>query len=321
MTETPLSARFVSSVMECDHCSSPAVAYIRYNGSHLCTGHFKSYVERRVKKEIRIQADLRAGDKVAVAVSGGKDSMVLLSIMASVFDGRNGIKLCCVTVDEGIGGYRPPSADIAERFCAENGIEFRKISFSDVFGLTMDQVAPLSDAGSPCTYCGVFRRKCLNMITKEVGAKYLATGHNLDDMAQSVMMNFVRGDVERLARLGPHNIVQPGMIPRINPLRTLPEKESLLYAMLSGIPFYDGICPYWEAALRNEYRDIIDGLEARTPGTRHSILSSYDKLRPMIQAGRGPSKMRVCECGESTLSNKCKACELSGRMLSRIRGP
>ena len=71
---------------------------------------------------------------------------------------------------------------------------------------------------------------------KEVGAKYLATGHNLDDMAQSVMMNFVRGDVERLARLGPHNIVQPGMIPRINPLRTLPEKESLLYAMLSAYP-------------------------------------------------------------------------------------
>ncbi|NLN71579.1 MAG: TIGR00269 family protein [Thermoplasmatales archaeon] len=307
--------------MECDHCDSPAVSFIRYNGSHLCAEHFRSYVERRVKKEIRIQADLRAGDKVAVAVSGGKDSMVLLSIMSDVFDGRNGIELSCVTVDEGIDGYRPPSVDIAERFCAGKGIEFNVISFKDLFGLTMDEVAPLSEAGSPCTYCGVFRRKCLNKVTKDIGAKYIATGHNLDDMAQSIMMNFVRGDVERLARLGPHNIVQPGMIPRINPLRSLPEKESLLYAMLSGIPFHDGICPYWEAALRNEYRDIIDGLEARTPGTRHSILSSYDKLRPMIQAGRGPSEMRECGCGESTLREKCKACELSERMLELIRGP
>ena len=304
--------------MKCDKCQRSAVTFVRYNGAHLCAEHFMGYVERRVKKEIRIQADLASGGVVGVAVSGGKDSMVTLDIIYETFRKRRDVEIHCITVDEGIDGYRPPSVEIVKRYCRERDIPLHIRSFEETVGLTMDVVAPRSGENSPCTYCGVFRRKCMNDVASEIGAKYLATGHNLDDMTQSIMMNFARGDIERLARLGPHKKVQPGLVPRIVPLRLIPEKESLLYAMVKGIPFHDGVCPYWTEALRNQYRDVVDSLESRSPGSKFSILSSYDQLYPMLMDHVKPAELRRCSCGEPTLGRRCKSCELSERMRRLI---
>ena len=137
--------------MKCDHCPHDAVTFIRYNGAHLCAHHFMKYVEKRVKREIRRQIDLKPGDKIAVAVSGGKDSMVTLHLLNETFKDRNDIEIHCITIDEGIEGYRPSSIGIVERYCEKNGIPFHLIRFRDMFGLTMDQVAPLSGDNSPCT--------------------------------------------------------------------------------------------------------------------------------------------------------------------------
>lgn len=303
--------------MRCDICGKEAVTYIRYNGTHLCGEHFMRYVDKRVKKEIRKQIHVYPGDKLAVAVSGGKDSMVALKMVSSVFGPRNGVEVHAITIDEGIDGYRPPSVDIVRRYCEENRIHFHLRSFTEL-GVTMDEIAPTCDDNSPCTYCGVFRRRLMNDEARIIGAKYLATGHNLDDMAQSVMMNFVRGDVERLARLGPHEKVQPGLIPRFLPLRMIPEKETLLYAIVSGLEYWDGECPYWKEALRNQYRDIVDQLEDRSPGARYSILSSYDTLKPMLYREYPQSKLHICECGEPTVGSRCKSCELVADARRRI---
>lgn len=300
--------------MRCDLCGQDAVIFVRYNGSHLCSEHFVKYTEKRVKREIRKQIDLGSGDRIAVAVSGGKDSMMALHLLNKIFADRGDLEIHCITIDEGIAGYRPPSVDIVRRYCGRSGNEFHLISFDDMFDLTMDEVAPVSGDNSPCTYCGVFRRKCMNTVSKEIGADYLATGHNLDDMAQSIMMNFVRGDIERLARLGPHKRIRPGLVPRFMPLRTIPENETLLYAMVSGLDFHDANCPYWKEALRNQYRDVVDDLEARSPGSKFSILSSYDHLYPMLTENHGAAELKECECGEPTLGHVCKACEFSRRM-------
>ena len=303
--------------MKCDLCGKEAVTFIRYNGSHLCGEHFSRYVERRVKKEIRKQIDVHSGDTLAVAVSGGKDSMVTLHLIDSIFGKRGDVRICVISIDEGIRGYRPPSLDIVSEFCKERDIEWHLRSFSEL-DLTMDDVAPVSGENSPCTYCGVFRRKLMNSEAMKIGAKYLATGHNADDMAQSIMMNFTRGDIERLARLGPHTKVQPGLVPRFLPLRMIPEKESLLYAIVNNIPFWDGECPYWKEALRNQYRDIVDELETRSPGSKFSIISSYDQLRPMLYGQYRPAELHFCECGEPTLGKKCKACELEKMLKGRL---
>jgi uncharacterized protein (TIGR00269 family) len=104
----------------------------------------------------------------------------------------------------------------------------------------------------------------------------------------------------------------------------IPEKESLLYALVSGIPFWDGECPYWKAALRNQYRAIVDDLEDRSPGSRHSIIASYDRLRPLLEDSAAPAGLHPCACGEPTLGDRCKACELAETVRTRldgVRGP
>lgn len=302
----------------CDLCNRDAVTFVRYNGTHLCAEHFMRYVDRRVKREIRKQIDVERGDRIAVAVSGGKDSMVALRMLSSVFNGVNGVEVHAITIDEGIEGYRPPSVDIVKRFCEQNDVHFHLRSFSEL-GVTMDEIAPVSGSSSPCTYCGVFRRMLMNEEARDIGARYLATGHNLDDAAQSIMMNFVRGDVERLARMAPHKHVQPGLIPRFMPLREIPEKETLLYALVSGMEFWDGVCPYWEAALRNQYRSIVDDLEDRSPGARFGILSSFDQIRPMLWSNMPQSNLHPCpRCGEPTVGDSCKSCQLLDKARSRV---
>ncbi|MDR0523546.1 MAG: TIGR00269 family protein [Candidatus Methanoplasma sp.] len=304
--------------MKCDLCPREAATLIRYSSAHLCAEHFKSYFEKRAKREIRRQIDVSPGSLVAVAVSGGKDSMVTLRILHSVFGMRRDVGLCAICIDEGIDGYRPPSLDVARGYCEEIGVPMRVRSFSEL-GVDMDRIAPVSGDSSPCSYCGVLRRRLMNDEARRIGASFLATGHNLDDMAQSILMNFARGDAERLARLGPHSRAQPGLVPRFHPLRMIPEKESLLYAILSETPFWDGECPYYRDALRNQYRRAVDELEDGSPGTRFGILSSFDAIRPLLPSGG--RELRMCACGEPTLGSRCKSCEMLDSLRERIRGP
>lgn len=296
--------------MQCIKCSKEAVEFIRYNGSHLCEEHFLEYVERRVKKEFRQQVDLDGKEKVAVALSGGKDSSVALFLLHQTLRGRRDIGVAAITVDEGIAGYRPKTMEKARELTRMLGVEHHFISFQEEVGRTMDDIVRAVGQKGPCTYCGVLRRRCMNKVARDIGADVLATGLNLDDTAQSILMNFTRGDVERLARLGPHAKVQPGLIPRIQPLRSIPEKESYLYAMLRQLPFSDDECPYADLALRNEYRAIVDDLEERHTGTKFAILASYDAIRPALADRFPPADLRVCECGEPTCNVRCMTCAL-----------
>jgi uncharacterized protein (TIGR00269 family) len=185
------------------------------------------------------------------------------------------------------------------------------VNFKDVVGITMDEISKLPIKTTPCSYCGVFRRKCLNQKAKELKATRLATGLNLDDTAQSIFMNFARGDIAKLARLGPHERVQEGLVPRIQPLRLIPEKESYLYAMLNKIEFYHGECPYSERAQRGRFRDILNNLEKDTPGTRHAIIQSHDSISDALLKSFPPAKLQKCEnCGEPTLNKICKSCSM-----------
>lgn len=303
-------------MLKCDKCKNNSVISVRYSGAHLCKKHFNDFFERRVKKEIRKQCDLKKGSKIAVALSGGKDSTVAMYMVHKIFLDRKDISIEAILVDEGIANYRPYSIKIAKKNCKNLGIPLHIVTFSGYIGKTMDEIVESGkDIGKdifPCTYCGVFRRYCLNKKAKEIGASVLATGHNLDDTSQSIMMNLLKGDVEKLARLGPHNKIQKGLIPRIEPLRIIPEAETYLYALLNKIEIHGHEhCPYAAKAQRNEYRKILYDLEKTTPGTRHAIVSSYDQLRGIIQKKYSPAKLRLCkECGEPTLQTYCKTCML-----------
>jgi len=299
----------------CIKCKKPAVTFIRYNGTHLCKNHFIEYFEKRVKKNIKKQGRTEGTTKIGIALSGGKDSTVVLHLINDIFSKRSSISLFAITVDEGIKGYRDESLKTAMKNCHMLDIPHHVISFKEVIGKTMDEIARCHDELGECTYCGVFRRFCLNKKTKELGIKKLITGHNLDDMSQSILMNFIGGDMQKLARLGPHKKIQPGLVPRVIPLRTIPEKEVMLYALLKNIEFHNAECPYSLRASRRYFRIIIDHLEYTNPGTRHSILNSYENIKDLLYQKYPPASLNKCNsCGEPTSQNICKACVLKEKI-------
>ena len=302
--------------IQCLKCKKPSITFIRYSGAHLCKKHFIEFVERRVKKDIKKQGKTIDDATIGVALSGGKDSVVALHLIHEIFSKRPNLTLYAITVDEGIDGYRDKSLPIAQNNCKKLGIEHHVVSFQKVIGKTMDEIASLHHELGECSYCGVFRRFCLNTKTKELGVNKLVTGHNLDDMAQSILMNFTNGDMQKLARLGPHSRIQPGLVPRLLPLRTIPEKESMLYAIVKGIEFHNAECPYSMHALRGSYREIIGNLEENTPGTRHSILNSYESIKELLLEKYPAIKLNRCPtCGEPTSQRKCKTCLLKKRIM------
>ncbi|MEE9173711.1 MAG: TIGR00269 family protein [Thermoplasmata archaeon] len=305
--------------MRCDRCGEEAVTFVRYSGAHLCPEHFAVFVETRVKREVRRQLHLNGSTRIACALSGGKDSSVATYLLHAIMRRRPDVDLVAVTVDEGIQGYRPPGLESARELCDLLGLEHHILSYRDLVGWEMDTVVSTDPETIPCSYCGVFRRKALNVLAREVEADYLATGLNLDDTAQSVLMNLGRADLDKLARMGPHDRLQPGLIPRVQPLRTVPEKEVYLYALLKEIPFYDGSCPYAERGLRNRYREVLFALERDSPGTRHAILRSHEELKDLLREKHPPAALSPCaECGEPTVARLCQSCRFVRRLTARL---
>ena len=286
------------------------MTFLRHAGRHLCDEHFVELVERRVQRAIREQANMSGGGTIVVAVSGGKDSMVCLDMVRRTFAPRRDTKVMAVTVDEGIVGYRDLSLPIVERYCAEHDIEWMLTNIADEQGATLDEVAAMGLAETPCALCGVWRRWSMNRAARLAGARYLATGLNLDDTAQSVLMNVCRGDVERLARFGPHSREQPDLVRRIQPLRWIPEVESYLYAMLRGLPIHDAECPHATRAQRGRYRRVLHDLQEDEPGVAHALVRSLERLRPSLEASFPPAQLVSCPgCGEPAPGpGPCKAC-------------
>ncbi|MDX1534518.1 MAG: TIGR00269 family protein, partial [Thermoplasmata archaeon] len=110
----------------------------------------------------------------------------------------------------------------------------------------------------------------------------------------------------------------PGLVPRVQPLRTVPEKEVYLYALLQEVPFFDGSCPYAERGMRNRYREVVLTLERDSPGTRHALLSSYEELKELLREKHPPTTLSSCaECGEPAASRLCQSCRFVRRLATR----
>ncbi len=294
--------------MICSKCGAQAIITQRYFGQHLCQKHFVEDFERRVKETISRNGMINTGERIAVAVSGGKDSTALLLCLHTIFDNSD-VELVAVTIDEGIAGYRDDTIKSARAIATSLGIEQKIVSFQKEYGCNLDDFVRGKEV-APCTFCGVFRKSALNRTAKKLEASKVATGHNLDDEAQSIMMNYLKGDIERLMRFRPRK-AQPGLVSRIKPLRDIPEKEIALYCMVKGVFAESRECPYAKLSLRADVREMTNNLESLFPGTKQSILIGFEKISGIVRDGWAGIDLATCEaCGEPCIGDICKACEL-----------
>ncbi len=296
--------------MRCSSCDSPAVVDQPYRGAHACADHFVASVEGRVRREMHRQLPRFGRGTLAVALSGGKDSAAALALTHQYFRRRPTVRVVAISVDEGIAQYRPATLAAAEKLTGSLGVEHRIVRAAQEIGTTTDRTARELPGTVPCSFCGFWRRRLLNRAARDVGADALVLGFNLDDLAQTVLMNLVRGDLDRLVRMAPHRGRQPGLVPRVAPLAGVPEREVYLYARLRGLPFDHGECPHAGRAARNRFRDVVWQLEEAQPGTRQSLLATHARLvdRWLRTDGLG-SPARCRGCGEPSTGAFCRACQ------------
>ncbi len=300
-------------MLKCSFCGRKAVYNRRYAGTLLCDRCMIKSVERRFRRAINESGMIAPGERVAVAVSGGKDSVATLHLLSSYCREKR-CELVAVTVDEGVRGYRDESLPIARENAEALGVAHHVVSFKKAFGTTLDAMVKLARKKrtglNPCTYCGVLRRSMLNQAARELGADKLATGHNLDDEVQAIMLNYVRADLSRLYRLGPSYSPREGFVPRIKPLRNIPEKEVALYALLKGIRVHIAVCPH-AAGIHMEIRDFLNRLEANHPNSKFMTFRMFEQIKPHLTTAVPDFEMRACgNCGEPTSTELCKSCEL-----------
>ncbi|HDS62728.1 MAG TPA: TIGR00269 family protein [Methanofollis liminatans] len=289
--------------MQCSKCRREAIIWQRYSGLHLCREHFIADFEAKAKREIRQKRMIASGDVIAVALSGGKDSSALLHFLTKTFGERRDLSIIALTVDEGIAGYRDTAA--TRRIAEECGVAWHCVSFEEIVGTTTDRIVQRRGDALSCTYCGVIRRHCLNTAARSLGATKLAMGMNLDDEAQSVLMNALRGDAERMVRT---SAPVPGVVPRIKPFAAVPEREVALYAILRFGGFTEKGCPYAHNALRADVRNLLNDYAYRHPATKYALKNLGEHL-PAI-CGDTPSRLSVCpECGEPC-GDTCRSCSL-----------
>jgi len=295
--------------VRCSQCDLPAVIDQPYRGAHACATHFLASVDRRIRTEFHRQWPKFSSGTIAVALSGGKDSAVALEATHRYFAGRPSVNVVALTVDEGIEGYRSATIESARRLTEQLGLEHRIVTMEAELGTTTDRAAQDHPETVPCSYCGVWRRGLLNVGARDLGAAALVLGFNLDDLAQTVLMNLARGEIDRLVRMAPHRSRRPGFVPRIAPLAEVPEREVFLYAHLRGLPFDHGECPHAGRAARNVFRDVLWQLEEAIPGTRQSLLRTRERLLDHLDTESVESPLSCSRCGEPSSGPLCRSCE------------
>src|SRR5213594_1826793 len=311
--------------MICGTCGNHPAFYRReYEGVALCKACFKTSIERRVKRTIGRWKMFEPNDHIAVAVSGGKDSLTMLMILKKLASRFPRTKLTAVTVHEGIAGYREEAVELAQNYTKKLDVAHEIVSFADIFGYGLDDfLRERSERLTACSYCGVFRRKAINLAARKVGATKIATAHNLDDVVQTYLLNLFQGDVDRFVRSSPvlHD-PRGGFLPRVKPLCEVPEKEVALYGYVEGLTFQSASCPYMMEALRNELRTVLNRLELAHPGVVFSAYRAMTRLRGLAEPNVAPSELLACRsCGEPTTLELCEACRMVGVTTDKLDIP
>ena len=318
----------------CYKCSKPAITFRRIDGRFLCKNCYNKWVLATVRKTIRAKNMFGRHDRIIIGLSGGKDSTVLLDILAKVEE-KYPSELIAVCIDEGITGYREDGLPIAEKNAQLHDVEYHLFSFKELFGYTLDEMVNRSRelqekiktnrknriiAQGPCSFCGVFRRKALNIAARKLNGDKIATGHNLNDVSQTILLNLLRGDSFKLIRGDlPPEKAHELFVPRVKPLQDVAERDVVLYAFYNDLEYHTTECPYAIEAMRLDVRNFLIDVEEKYTGSLNSMKRVSDTISTNCDFKNDNSKKTnareseiiLCEkCSEPASSKICQGCQM-----------
>nr|CAD7462770.1 unnamed protein product [Timema tahoe] len=303
-------------------CGRNAVLKRPKTGDALCKDCFFWAFETEIHKTIVGGGLFKRGDSVAVAASGGKDSTVLAYVLKLLNKRHDyGLKLLLLSIDEGITecvhtinanvdlGYRDDSLETVKQNRDEYDMPLKILSYEELYGWTMDAIVKQIGRKNNCTFCGVFRRQALDRGVMMLDVDCLATGHNADDIAETVLMNILRGDIARLQRCTAIVTASEGTIPRCKPLKYTYEKEIVMYAYFKKLTYFSTECVFAPNAYRGHARAFLKDLEKIRPTSIIDIIHSGEQLS-VHEGVRLAVRGKCPRCGFLTSQPVCKACTL-----------
>jgi len=264
---------------------------------------FMAEFEQKVKSTIDDYELIKPG-KLLVAISGGKDSTVLLYVLKKL-----GYDVEAITVDVHIGCYTKENLQRVTTFCEQLGVKLHIKSFKGEFGHSVCYMTETLKQGGKalgsCTVCGVLRRTVINRLAREVKGTQITTGHNLDDEVQTILMNVLQNKMHLSARLGPKPKSE-GFIQRVKPLYFMPEADITKYSKMQAFNVYYGHCPCSLGSTRNKVKNTL------TPEQKQNIMKWFKKVLPKLQEKfKGKFTLKSCEkCGEPSSRLICRACDI-----------
>jgi uncharacterized protein (TIGR00269 family) len=296
--------------MRCRICGKRPVIYMPHHRLALCGEDFISWFERYTQRTIKEFRMFGKDDRILVAVSGGKDSLALWHVLL-----RLGYRADGLYVHLGIGEYSERSREKVEKFARNSGAKLIQVDLrEEMAGIPDLEKVTTREA---CSVCGLVKRYNFNKVAKEHGYTVVATGHNLDDEASSLLANVIHWNTKYLGRKFPVLEEEEGFLRKVKPFCKFTEKETALYALLNGIDFIEEECPYSEDATTLFFKNLMNTVEERFPGAKMRFYLEY--LRKVYPRFREEKKgeLRPCRvCGEPSPGEVCPVC----RLKERLRG-
>jgi uncharacterized protein (TIGR00269 family) len=300
--------------VKCRQCGQKAVISLRGHNTAFCKDDYLRWFRNNTLKAIQRFKMLAPGDRILVAVSGGKDSLALWHLLTAEGFECDGLYLAL-----GIGDQELPYSDLSEQACrrmAEQlGRPLRVVRVREETGATVPELQKLMHRRI-CSSCGLAKRYLMNREAFEGGYSVLATGHNLDDEASALFGNVLSWDLRRLAHQSPVS-PQKGerLIKKVKPLCFFAEREVLAYTMLNRLPYLAAECPHAAGATSIAHKELLSLLEQQSPGSRRRFYAEFVRNREVfVQASPEPELTYCSRCAMPTVDQVCAYC----RMVKRV---
>lgn len=305
--------------MKCRTCRNPAIIDLPRHNANFCAEHLQQLCRRQVEKAIHDHRMFEPTDHLLVAVSGGKDSLAVWDILHEL-----GYRTTGLYIALGIGEYSHESQTFAEDFATRRGLPLVIESLRDDHGFDVPTAARATGR-VPCSACGMSKRHIFDRVARDGGYDAVVTGHNLDDEAAVLFGNVLRWQTEYLARQLPVLPAGNGFPRKVKPLVRLSERETAAYCVVTGIDYQVDECPMAEGNSHLGYKEALNAIEARSPGTKHDFYFGFlDRAAAAFRAGMAvdAADLAACiRCGAPTPSELCAFCRLVERSGGSPAGP